>query len=138
MSEKTVNVIVVPLIDSQNPPISADSVVLGAATTGAIRLSCFAGDAFILKEDSVVIDDTETKRLWVRPACVVDVSPEAVKFMESYLLFRLISNPNDMQHAIDNFPELLEKLTAALKEKSNGLPKAKINRITRGKFTSYK
>ena len=118
MSEKPANVIVVPLIDSQNPPIAADSVVLGEAATGAIRLSCFAGDAFVLKEDSVVINGTDTKRLWVRPACVVDVSPEAVKFMESYLLFRLISNPNDMQHAMDTFPDLLEKLTAALEEKT--------------------
>ena len=40
-----------PIIDSGNPPIGVDSVILGQSGTGAVRLACFAGDAFIEREE---------------------------------------------------------------------------------------
>lgn len=122
--EKNSEVVIAPLIDAHTPPVSADSVILGEASTGAIRLSCFSGDAFVIREDVISLNGTDKKRLWVRPVCVVDISPEAVKFMESYLLLRLSSNSNELQHAVDNFPDFMkklhEKLNDALNDRSKG------------------
>ena len=112
--ERKSNIIAIPLIDAKNPPVGVDSVLLGEAATGAVRLSCFAGDAFIEKEENISINGADTKRLWIRPVCVVDIAPEAVKFLESYLLYRLIENENDMQYAVKNFPDLMEKLYIVL------------------------
>ena len=75
-----------PIIDSQTPPVGVDNVILGESSTGSVRISGFAGNIFALKNDKVKIDGEEFNRLWIRPVCVIDLSPNAIKQIISNFL----------------------------------------------------
>ena len=114
-NDKGMMVEIQPIIDSNNPPISVDSVILGQSGTGAIRLACFAGDAFIERKEIQKSEDKDVKKLWIRPVCVLDIGNEAIRFLESYLLYRLSENANDMYHVQKSLPEAMKKLYETLK-----------------------
>ena len=111
-----INVEVQPIIDSQNPPVSVDSVMLGERSAGAIRLVCFADNVYIEREEQRHKDGEETKVLWIRPVSVIDIGANAVKFAEAYLLRRLSEGMSEMQYALENFPEVMDKLYQSLKK----------------------
>lgn len=103
-----------PIIDSGNPPIGVDSVILGQSSTGAVRIACFAGDAFIEREEVKNSDGRDVKKLWMRPVSVLDIGGSAVKFMEHYLLYRLSENADELREALENVPEVMTKLYTAM------------------------
>lgn len=109
------NVYVEPIIDSQNPPISIDNVMLGDPGTGALRLIGFSGNAFAVKEEEKSTPEGEFLRVWARPVCVLDFSARALKAIEGYLLFYLTEHPEDLKQAVRQFPDLTKKLRACLK-----------------------
>lgn len=112
--EKGLLVEVQPIIDSGNPPIGVDSVILGQSGTGAIRLACFAGDAFIEREEVQSSDGRDIKKLWMRPVCVLDIGSTAVRFIEHYLVYRLSENAEELRNVLDSMPEATEKLYTAM------------------------
>lgn len=114
-AEKGLHVEVQPIIDSGNPPIGVDSVILGQNGTGAVRLACFAGDAFIEREEVRSSGDKDIKKLWMRLVCVLDIGNSAVRFIEHYLVYRLSENVEELRNALDSMPEATEKLYTAMK-----------------------
>ena len=108
--EKKINMLISPVIDSKNPPVGIDSVLIGESGTGAVRLSCFAGDAYVLREDEVQQDGETVKKLWIRPVCVIDIGNSAVEYLESYLLFRLSSNGSELKVINEKYPEFMKKI----------------------------
>ena len=114
--DKNLNVLIAPLIDSQNPPVGVDSVIVGESGTGAVRLTCFAGEAYVVREEEVSQNGEKLKKLWIRPICVIDMGNSAVEFLESYLLFRLSSNIKELKTAQEKFPEFMKKIYEELKE----------------------
>ena len=108
--EKKINMLISPVIDSKNPPVGIDSVLIGESGTGAVRLSCFAGDAYVLREDEVQQDGETVKKLWIRPVCVIDIGNSAVEYLESYLLFRSSSNGSELKVINEKYPEFMKKI----------------------------
>ena len=108
--EKKINMLISPVIDSENPPVGIDSILIGESGTGAVRLSCFAGDAYVLREDEVQQDGETVKKLWIRPVCVIDIGNSAVEYLESYLLFRLSSNGSELKVINEKYPEFMKKI----------------------------
>ena len=119
-NDKDAIVEIQPIIDSNNPPLSVDSVILGQSSTGAIRVACFAGDAFIEREEVRSTEKGDIKKVWIRPISVLDIGTEAIRFMESYLLYRLSENPADMQHVQKILPDAVKKLYDTLKHSVEG------------------
>jgi len=109
------NVYVEPIIDSQNPPISIDNVMLGDPGTGVLRLIGFSGNAFAVKKEEKSTPEEEFLRVWARPVCVLDLSPRALKVVERYLLSSLAEHPEDLKQTVREFPDLTKKLRACLK-----------------------
>lgn len=115
--EKKINMLFSPVIDSENPPVGIDSVLIGESGTGAVRLSCFAGDAYVLREEEIQQDGEKVKKLWIRPVCVIDMGNSAVEYLESYLLFRLSSNTKELKIAQEKFPEFMKQIYKELNKK---------------------
>lgn len=117
MEEEPQNAVVLePLIDSRNPPVVADNVLLALSKTGAIRVMGFSGTPFIIKEEEIDTEAGKVKRRWIRPTCVVDFSQGAVEYVEAYLLLRLSESPNDLENVLKRSPGLAEKLRSILKD----------------------
>ena len=107
---KNLGIVIEPVIDSQNPPISIDTVLLGENPSGSVRLVGFSGNLFPIKEDTISVNGNSTQRIWVRPVCVADIGLEAVRFLEGYLLQKISSNSNELEFAEKYFPEAIKKL----------------------------
>ena len=106
-----------PIIDAQNPPIAADSVLLAEALTGSIRVSCFSGNPYVQHQDEIVTQDGgKIKRMWIRPVAVIDVSYAAVRYIEGYLSQRLFSNNEELKSVLSNNPNLQASIKAVLEE----------------------
>lgn len=106
-----------PIIDAQNPPIAADSVLLAEALTGSIRVSCFSGNPYVQHQDEIVAqDESKITRMWIRPVAVIDVSYAAVRYIEGYLLQRLSVNPEGLKRVLSDNPQLKASLKAVLEE----------------------
>ena len=96
--EQKVNVEIQPIIDSHNPPVSVDNIILGESGTGVVRLACFSGNTFVEREDIEQRDGLSVKRLWIRTVSVLDIGTDAVAFMEGYLLYRLSENETELRN----------------------------------------
>lgn len=106
-----------PIIDAQNPPIAADSVLLAEALTGSIRVSCFSGNPYVKHQDEISAQDgSKITRMWIRPVAVIDVSYTAVRYIESYLLQRLSDNPERLKKVLSDNPQLKANLKVVLEE----------------------
>ena len=108
-----------PIIDSQTPPVGVDNVILGESSTGSVRISGFAGNIFALKNDKVKIDGEEFNRLWIRPVCVIDLSPNAIKQIDAFLMFRLGDNMDTVKNLLTQYPEAREKIKELITEIEN-------------------
>ena len=108
-----------PIIDSQTPPVGVDNVILGESSTGSVRISGFAGNIFALKNDKVKIDGEEFNRLWIRPVCVIDLSPNAIKEIDAFLMFRLGDNMDTVKNLLTQYPEAREKIKELITEIEN-------------------
>lgn len=118
MSEaEHVSIVYEPIIDAQNPPIAADSVLLAESLTGSIRVSYFSGNPYVKHQDEISDKEgNKITRMWIRPVAVIDVSYAAVRYIEGYLLQRLSVNPEDMKRVLSNNPQLKASLKAVLEE----------------------
>ena len=108
--DKKQSVIIEPIIDAQTPPITIDTVSIGQGNTAGLRLIGFAGSIYAQREEILTINTEEVRRLWVRPVCVIDISAEAVKFIEEYLLYNLSEKPERLNDTEKFFPGTLQKL----------------------------
>jgi len=85
------------IIDSQNPPISIDSVMLSQGPSG-IRICGLSHPLFPVRVEEVVKPDTNRVRLvWVRPSTVMDMN-----FDSTIQLFRsfvdvFVRNPANVE-----------------------------------------
>ena len=103
------------IIDSSNPPIGVDSVILAESSTGNVRVSCFSGNVFVEREEIVSVQDNENiTRKWVRPVSVLDIGYGAVSYIEGYLLHRLSENTDELRRALIKTPNLALKMREAL------------------------
>ena len=104
------SVIIEPIIDAQTPPISVDTVSIGQGSSQGLRLVGFAGSIYAQREEILAINSEEVRRLWVRPVSVIDLSADAVRFLEEYLLYNLSEKPERLNDKEKFFPGTLEKL----------------------------
>lgn len=115
--EKSQSYLIEPLIDSRNPPISVDSLLLGESGK-RYRLSCFAGTPFPEKVETFDIQSEngplKLTKTWFRPVCVMDVDGGALHVLLIPLINRLAEHPEEQETFLRQFPELKEKLRAAL------------------------
>lgn len=92
---------VVPILDSQNPPISIDGIMItNAPFPSSLRMCGFSGTPYPVAVEKGEGEAPDT--VWVRPTTVVDYSPEAL-----LTLFTFISNFFDGNHKL--FTALLER-----------------------------
>ena len=118
--EQKANVEIQPIIDSHNPPISVDNVILGESGTGAVRLACFSGNAFVERENIEQRDGLSVKKIWIRPVSVLDIGTDAVSFIEDYLLYRLSENEAELRTVREHLPEVINKLLKSLNKINEG------------------
>lgn len=108
-----------PIIDSHNPPINVDSLLLGESSDGALRLTCFGGMLFVAKEESYATPEGSSKRVWARPTCVLDLKEGPLDLLSAHLFSRLIKHPETLKYLMQQMPELklaLKEALPALKE----------------------
>ena len=115
MEEKNLPVIIEPIIDGHTPPVSVDTVSVGQGRTGGLRLIGYAGNIYPQREEQLTVNGEKVRRLWVRPVCVLDISEEARKFLEEYLLYSISENPQKLQSKEKYFPDVFTKLKTAIK-----------------------
>ena len=102
-----ISVLFEPIIDSHNPPIGVDSVLLGESSTGSIRVNCFSGNAYVEREEPVRGQSgEEVIRKWIRPVIVLDVGYGAVNYIEGYFLYRLSQNREELKRVLSQNQQL--------------------------------
>ena len=107
MHEQT---IIEPIIDSITPPTVVEAVLIGSGVSTGIRLVGFSGRLYPEREDVVEIDGQKHTRQWVRPVSVLDISSEAMKFLEEYILYSLSENEDELAQVLKTTPGLLENI----------------------------
>ncbi len=109
-------VLVEPVIDSQTPPIGVDNVILSESSIGAIRLIGFSGNLFSIKTDVLDLKEGKVHKIWARPVCVIDLSPNAVRQLDEYLAFRLSGDTKTVEELLRQFPETRENLRTLIEK----------------------